>query len=80
MYMNHTSLKTKAYRKSCTAQDTFWLIPGLVNCVCRYTVVMEMYFELDVKALSTDLAGRGCKEGVLHLHGLQCDNVGPLLH
>ena len=59
MYMNYTSLKTKAYRKSCTAQDTFWLIAGLVNCVCRYTVVMEMYFELDAKALSTDLARHG---------------------
>ena len=32
------------------------------------------------KDLSTNLAGHGCKKRVLHLHGLQCDNVGPLLH
>ena len=78
---DHTSLKTK--RKSCTAQDTFWLIPGLISCICRSTCTLLSWrctLNCTVKALSTDLAGHGCKERVLHLHGLQCDNVGPLLH
>ena len=29
---------------------------------------------------TTYLAGHGSKQGVLHLHGFQCDNVGPFLH
>ena len=41
---NHSSLKNKDLM-SHTVQDTFWLIPGLISCmcqVCTYTVVMGM--------------------------------------
>ena len=52
--------------------------------MCAYTVVMEMYFELDVyshKICQQTLLVMGAKRGFcIFMASMQCDNVGPLLH